>query len=282
MPYVTFLDTHSAPRSGIYRRVFRTQTEAETTGAVLWGQAMSMTLMSLALTFEVTLRNRIHVSLSRQASTKAGEPPTDSYAWYDNKRGWHKLEGETYEKVEDILSGPTGGRLTPQPTPDYVISRLSFGVWPNILDAQLPTPAIEMKTFSDVFPHHPKAKQHWRYQANCKSALQVVRDVQKWRNRIAHCKPVWTEGWYRSSQHQHWTEVTNRLKSRRAEVLEVLRWACPQTAQVHEASFAGRLFNELISDDAVLAHLQSPELPALGPNFAKAAAHDMNNYKARV
>jgi hypothetical protein len=243
---------------------------------------MSMTLMSLALTFEVTLRNRIHVSLSRQASTKAGEPPTDSYAWYDNKRGWHKLEGETYEKVEDILSGPTGGRLTPQPTPDYVISRLSFGVWPNILDAQLPTPAIEMKTFSDVFPHHPKAKQHWRYQANCKSALQVVRDVQKWRNRIAHCKPVWTEGWYRSSQHQHWTEVTNRLKSRRAEVLEVLRWACPQTAQVHEASFAGRLFNELISDDAVLAHLQSPELPALGPNFAKAAAHDMNNYKARV
>lgn len=282
MPYTAFLETHSRPRSGVYRRVFRTQTDVEAAGAVLWGQAMSMTLMSLALTFEVTIRNRIHVSLSRQASAKAGyTPAVDSYPWYDHTLGWHKLEGETFQKVESLLCGPLGARLTHQPPPDSVISRLSFGVWSNILDAQLPTPAIEARTFREVFPHHPKANQHWRYQPNCKSAVQTVKDVQTWRNRIAHCKPVWSEGWYRVSANQHWTEVTQRLKSRRSEVLQVLGWACPQTAQLHEASFAGRLFGQLVSDDAVLAHLQNPEVPAQGPQFQPAIPLEMSNYKAR-
>jgi len=74
MPYQAFLETLSGPRSGVYKRVFRTLTPEETGGAVLWGQAMSMALQSLMLTFEVTLRNRIHVMPVTPSHREHGKP----------------------------------------------------------------------------------------------------------------------------------------------------------------------------------------------------------------
>lgn len=194
MPYQAFLDTLSVPRSGIYKRVFRTQTDEETSGAVLWGQSMAMALQSLTATFEVALRNRIHASLSQQACEKANLPICNSYAWYDHQLGWKKLEGETYSKVEAILCGENNIRRKIQPSPDRVIARLSFGVWPNILDAQLPTPVVEARTFKEVFPYHSKPAKHWNHATNRKAVVVVVKDVQSWRNRLAHCKPVWPVG----------------------------------------------------------------------------------------
>lgn len=279
MPYQGFLDTLSAPRTGVYKRVFRTHTAQETAGAVLWAQAMSMALQSLMMTFEVALRNRIHVSLSRQATEKSGVP-SDSFAWYDHQLGMRKLEGETYAKIEAILCGNQNVRLAVQPNPDRVIARLPFGVWPNMLDQQLPTPVIEARTFQEVFPHHPKAKKHWKHGDNRKAAVDGLKDVRAWRNRIAHCKPVWSEGWYRSSSAQHWTEVLSRVKSRRAGVLEMLGWICPNTLQIHNASWGGRLFDELATDRAVLAHLTQPLHPGAGPTYPEAAPTLLRAYKA--
>ena len=84
---------------------------------------MAMALQSLTATFEVALRNRIHASLSRQASEKANVPASNSYAWYDHQLGWKKLEGETYAKVEAILCGENNIRLKMQPTaiPWYLV-----------------------------------------------------------------------------------------------------------------------------------------------------------------
>lgn len=281
MPYQAYLETLSAPRSGVYKRVFRTQTPEETSGAVLWGQAVSMALQSLMSTFEVALRNRIHLSLSRQATEKTGSV-SDTYAWYDHQLGMYKLEGETFSKVEAILSDDQNIRLKTQPSPDRVIARLSFGVWPNILDQQLPTPVIEARTFQDVFPYHPKVKKHWKHSDNRKAAVNALKDIRAWRNRIAHCKPVWSEGWYRSSNSQHWTEVLGRTKSRRAGMLEVLGWMCPQTLEIYNRSFSGRLFDELITERAVMAHLLQPLEPTAGPTYPAASADALQAYKARA
>ncbi|WP_420223856.1 hypothetical protein [Pigmentiphaga litoralis] len=221
---------------------------------------MAMSLQSLVQTFEVTLRNRIHVSLSRQASMAMGEP-SSSVAWYDHKAGWMVLHGETFEKVEKILCANSGLRLAVLPTPDRVVASLSFGVWPNMLDSQLPTPAIEATTFVDVFPAHPKVRQHWRFQPNRKETVAVVKDVQNWRNRLSHCKPVWSEGWFRSSPAQHWTDMLQRLTARRQRILQVMAWMCPQTAQVHIHGFQGRLFDQLVQDAAVFAYVSQPLAP---------------------
>jgi len=281
MPYETFLDTHSSPRSGVYKRVFRTQTHEETGGAVLWGQAMSMAIMLLMQSFEIALRNRIHVSLSRQATLRNGST-ADSYAWYDHQLGNHQLQGETYDKVERLLCDRQRIRLQRQPTPDQVVARLPFGVWPNILEQQLPTAVVEAKTFMDVFPYYPrKPRKHWSHADNRKAAVDRVKDVNAWRNRVAHCRPVWSEGWFKGSQSQHWSDVLHRVKGRRAGVLEILGWICPQTVQVYAQSFGGRLFDELATDHSVFAHLTHPYVPTVGPSYPVADVANLAAYRAR-
>ncbi|WP_146208418.1 hypothetical protein [Cupriavidus plantarum] len=242
---------------------------------------MSMALQSLLLTFEVVLRNRVHVSLSRQATESSGAV-SNSFAWYDHQLGIYRLEGATRDKVEALLCDNNMVRLKEQPSPDRVIAQLSFGVWPNILDQQLPTPVAEARTFLDVFPHYPKnPRKHWYHPENRTAAIGMLKEVKGWRNRIAHCKPVWTQGWYRASPTQHWTEVLDRLKARRAEMLTVLGWMCPQTLEIYRRSYSGRLFDELVTEYAVLAHLIQPHVPEAGPAYARDHHGAMRAYKER-
>lgn len=279
MPYQNFLSTLSSPRSGVYRRVFRTQNETETSGVILWGQQVTMALLSLTLNFEVALRNRLHVSLSRQASSKLTAQPTDSFPWYDKELGWIQLNGESLDKVEKILCA-NQLRLQVQPSPDKVVSRLSFGFWSNILDSQLPV-QIEARTFSEVFPCHPKSKHHWRYVKNQKEVVDIVKGVQTLRNRLSHCKPVWNEGWYRNSANQHWTELLPRLKQKHIEVLDCLSWMCPATCALYKDSFAGKLFPALLSEQAIVAHLQGPTTFGVSPIFTDPKLEEIAAYKAR-
>ncbi|MDD2811120.1 hypothetical protein [Rhodoferax sp.] len=280
MPYQQYLTTLSGPRTGVYKRVFRTQTPEETAGAMLWGQAVAMALQPLLVSFEVVLRNRIHASLSSQASEQTGTPCT-SFAWYDQQSGWHKLEGETFNKVEKLLNDDLGIRLAVPPSPDRVVSGLSFGVWTNILDAQLPTPPVQARTFREVFPNHPKAKKHWGHGDNRKAAVAIVKDVRLWRNRISHCKPVWSEGWYRNSPTQHWSDVLRRVASRRLELLEVLGWMCPQTVDVYRRGFAGRLFDGLIAEDAMYDFVHTQLAAATGPTYPTPADAALQAYRVR-
>lgn len=281
MPYEAFLATLSGPRSSVYKRVFRTLNPAETGGAVLWGQAMGMALQSLMLTFEVTLRNRIHVSLSRQMSEKSGQV-SDSFPWYDHQMVSLRLQGATFDKVEALLCDENQRRLAVLPSPDSVVAKLSFGVWPNILEQQLPNPVIQARTFREVFAHYPKKPQkHWNHADNRKAAIDMVKDVKGWRNRIAHCKPVWTEGWFRSSATQHWSEVLDRVRSRRAGMLGLLDWMCPQTVQIYRRSYSGRLFDELATQQAVLAHIREPHVPDSGPRYAQGDLDELRAYQAR-
>jgi len=281
MPYQAFLDTLSEPRSGVYKRVFRTQTPEETCGAVMWGLSMSMALQSAMSMFEVTLRNRIHVSMSRQATENTGNP-VNSFAWYDHQLGMRRLEGETFAKIERVLCDESMVRLPIQPSPDRVVAKLSFGIWPNILAQQLPNPMIEARTFLDVFPNYPKKpRKHWNHAANRLSAIDTLKDVRAWRNRISHCKPVWTEGWYRNSQTQDWPNVLNRVKGRHTSMLEVLEWMCPQTVLIYKQSYSGRLFNELITEEAVFAHINQTYAQIAAPVLALDQAA-MLAYKARL
>lgn len=279
MPYQNFLSTLSSPRSGVYKRVFRTQNEIETSGAILWGQQITMALLSLTLSFEVALRNRLHVSLSRQASSKLTSQTADSFPWYDRELGWIQLSGESLDKVEKVLSA-NQLRLQVQPSPDKVVSRLSFGFWSNILDSQLPA-HIKARTFPEVFPDHPKGKHHWRHVKNQKEVVDIIKGVQTWRNRLAHCKPVWNEGWFRNSANQHWTELLPRLKQKHSEVLDCLSWMCPSTCALYRDSFAGKLFVAMLSEQAIVAHLKGPNTFGVSPLFAAPPLEEITAYKAR-
>jgi hypothetical protein len=257
MPYQHFLDAMSSPRIGVYRRVFRTQSPEETFGVVMWAQAIASALQTLVFTSEVALRNRIHMSLSRQASTAVNGQESLSFPWYDHTAGWKTLHGETYSKVEALLC-TNGMRSAQQPSPDRVVAELSLGVWPNILDGQL-TQREQQRTFNDVFPDHPnRHKKHWNYENARKDAVALCKDLQHLRNRIAHCGPIWPEGWFKGSQTQMWTDMLARLKARRASLLLLLSWICEKTAHAHATSFAGRWFDQLCSENAVIAYMEQP------------------------
>jgi len=280
MPYESYLGSISHPRSGIYRRVFRTQTPEETSGAILWSQAMASSLLTLTSMLEVALRNRIHLSLSRQSSLAVTGAEQDSHAWYDHTLGWKTLNGETYSKVQDLLY-KNGMRLQIQPTPDRVVSRLSFGVWPNILDSQL-TQTEQRQTFNDVFSHHPKkVRKHWDFENARKDCVAVCKDAQNMRNRLSHCRPLWPEGWFRNDGIQHWTDMLNRLSSRRASFVQALSWICPGTASMYATSFAGQWFDQLSQADAVIAYVQQPLAAGVNLQIPKADATAMKAYMAR-
>lgn len=300
MPYQPFLDVMSTPRVGIYRRVFRTQSVQETYGALMWGQAIVAALQPLITTCEVALRNRIHASLSRQASAhaiavaaKVGGPAVDaaaaqssltpeippvptvvstSYPWYDHTHGWKTLSGETFAKVEEVLN-TNGVRKGTQPTPDQVVAELSLGVWPNILVSQL-TQREEIQTFNDVFSDHPRAKKkHWNYENARRDTVERCKDLQKLRNRISHCGPIWPEGWFKSSATQIFSEVLPRLKSRREDLVELLSWMCNQSAQFHRASFAAQWFDQFCTEDAVMAFMNNPQNAAGALTIAPVSPH---------
>ena len=194
--------------------------------------------------------------------------------------GWKTLNGETYSKVEDLLC-TNGLRAPTQPSPDRVISRLSFGVWPNILDAQL-TQQEQRQTFNDVFAHHPRCtRKHWNYENARKHCVAVCKDVQTMRNRLSHCKPPWPEGWFRNGGTQHWTDMLNRLVARRAGFVETLFWICPGTAQLHRTSFAGRWFDQLSTRDAVLAYVRQPLAAGVDLQVPQADTEVMKGYLTR-
>lgn len=282
MPYQTYLTTASDPRSRVYAHVFRTKSDEETCGAMLWSQAMSAALTTLISNFEVALRNRIHVSLSRQASAQVGaKVAVDSFPWYDHTLGWRTLSGETYSKVEELLCA-NGVRLAVQPAPDRVIAGLSFGVWPSILDVQL-TQQQQRQLFYDVFPHHPRyKKKHWDFDTARDATAQRCRTVLNLRNRISHCKPLWPKGWYSSKgSSQHWTDMLQRLKGTRAEIIELLDWMCPGTSNICQNSFGGQWFNQLAAQDAVLHYLQQPLAAGAALAVPAADAATLQAYVAR-
>lgn len=282
MPHLGYHGTLSSARAGVYKRVFRTQSPEELTGALLWNQAVAMALHPLITSFEVTLRNRLHVSLSKQASKAAGAV-SESFPWYDPNHNWLHLQGETGAKVHRLLNDEGGNRLAIQPSPERVVSALSFGVWTNILDSQLPTPAVEAATFFDVFPHYPvkKPQKHWGFTANRKVVVERVKDVRAWRNRLSHCKPVWSEGWFRSSPNQHWQSMLARVCSRRQQLEETLSWMCPDTLQVCQQGFSGRLWSHLATDEAVFSFVNEHLAASWGPNPPAFDPAAFANYKAR-
>ena len=273
-----FLEALSVPRVGVYRNLFRTQSDDETVGAVLWGQTMAAALQPLICTSEVALRNRIHASLSRQASLHAGLPASKSYPWYDHRLGWKKLEGETFAKIEDLLF-KNGMPLTPQPSPDRVVAELSLGVWPNILESQL-TNREQQETFNDVFPDHPnQLRKHWKYPNARGEAIARCKDLQRLRNRIAHRGPIWPENW--SQGRPHWTDMLARLKARRAELLELLSWICGASAEFHRFSLMGRMFDELCSNDAVICFMLDPVRAGAIHPFPQVDQQVLNAYLQR-
>ena len=252
------LDLLSQPRLEPYRRIFKFKTESELLGVYHWAQAVSANFHPLLGLLEVVLRNAIHTSLSKQCTRQAYE----SFAWYDRDQPTHiALKGKSLAKVEALLcQGNPPIRKLLQPSPDVVVSRLSLGFWPNVLEEL--NHRYAPRTFTDVFPFHPHSKpRHWSIEANKQDIMRRLKKLQDLRNRISHFEAIWKPYWL-GVQASHWSQCVIGLQNLHHLMVELLGW-CSQDARNHYRDSIGYAnFNKLCATQAVLDFAKSAGLQA--------------------
>lgn len=181
----------SKPRLNSYRGYFRTRNLEEAIGLYMWNTELSTCFSSLLSLFEITLRNRIHRAMSLRYSTRGAQ---QSFAWYDAIRG--SLPSETKNKIDKVLIVRQGNAWVPRvpaPSPDEVVSRVTFGFWPAILSHIDKRVNYADVIFPQIFPNHSLSANpaDWLVKANRTAALNYIYEINSFRNRIAHHEPLW-------------------------------------------------------------------------------------------
>lgn len=200
----------SKPRLDSYRGYFNVSRD-EAIGLYMWNCEVSACWATLLSYLELTLRNRIHRELSlfysvrnaTAAAITAGQPPAAAAAlgqsaastsihWYDTPGLGGQLPQETRKQVFKVRhTGHPPVARTPAPTPDEIISRVTFGFWPGVLKS-IPT-SVANQIFPRIFPSHPLngPPSGWGVNADRRKALACIYEFNGLRNRLAHIEPLW-------------------------------------------------------------------------------------------
>lgn len=183
-----FEDVISKPRLDSYRGYFQTKSVDEAIGLYMWNSELSAYFSALLSCFEICLRNNTHRVMSQFYSRGV----SSSDHWYDQIQ--KSLKPGTVSKIDDVrYEGPHHSRRlrNPQPGPDEIVSRVSFGFWPGVLSAIDARYADQL--LSGIFPNHPlNANQaDWKVASTRKGALAFIYELNEFRNRVAHHEPLW-------------------------------------------------------------------------------------------
>ena len=140
---------------------------------------------------EIVLRNKFHRALSARYGAVGGQESKDWYLYV-------KLNQHSKSKVNEIihtLRKKKRRSALSRASPDDVVSRLSFGFWPYLLDLQIDIhnqPINLASIILDAFPgHRQRQENYWKktkYQDQLFARLDMCNQL---RNRIAHHEPIW-------------------------------------------------------------------------------------------
>lgn len=240
----------SAPRLSSYKVMFSPANDYEIYGIYCWNEAISAALFRLISITEVVMRNRFHRVISNHMcqSSTIGSP--DSNNWYENAQ--LNLSSKSQGKIKSELMIYSRGNWIPKsraPSPNDVISKMTFGFWPALLDATLP--------WGDLLPHilpghrHSHVQNFWRKQSRQDFLYARLTLTNNMRNRIAHFEPIWKLGdLLEERRHRHNRaplithpkpqtpqEAINRLKLIHDRIVELLGWLSPDRKHDYEISY---------------------------------------------
>lgn len=171
----------SKPRLDSYKGYFRANIE-ESVGLYMWNCELTACMGTMLALFEIALRNSIHRELTHYVSLN----PTNTKHWYDHL----PFNRNTLEKVRKVRE-----KMHPiVPSPDEIVSRVTFGFWPAVLGAIPQGRGVPL--YQKMFPHHPLSllpagTDGWAPTTDRKRALAFVYELNDFRNRIAHHEPLW-------------------------------------------------------------------------------------------
>lgn len=184
----------SAARLSSYQKFFNCATDNELFGVYCWNIHLSACFYNLISIVEVALRNRFHFALSDHFS-----PGAISFDWYNSL----KLQPKTANKIKKITHYKKRGRgewipKDPVPSADDVVSRLTFGVWKNLLDVEEDCDGNKIP-WGNLIPkilvnHRTQEVAFWSREKNQDFLFARIGLVGDVRNRICHFEPIWKQG----------------------------------------------------------------------------------------
>lgn len=178
------------PRLDSYKGYFQARSLEEAIGLYMWNGELSVCFSTLISIFELALRNQVHRAMSFHYSNGSSL----SFHWYD--RIWGQLKPKSKSKIDEVRRDGTFSRRNlrnPAPSPDEIVSRMSFGFWPNILGVIDRRANFADKIMPAIFPHHPLNTRPFDWTDNTKltAAIAFIHELNTFRNRIAHHEPLW-------------------------------------------------------------------------------------------
>lgn len=171
----------SKPRLDSYRAYWKVGPQ-EAVGLYMWNVEVCAEMGKLLQQLEVALRNNIHRELSFHVSGNT----SSSTAWWEVL--WGQLSADAKKSI-DLVRNKAHPTV---PSADEVVSRLTFGFWPNML-----TWIAKQRTgvMPAILPGHlmsqPDADPGWSVKNARRSGLQAFFELKDMRNRIAHHEPLW-------------------------------------------------------------------------------------------
>ena len=240
----------SHARLSNYRSFFGATNDGEALGLYRWNDELSAVLFRTISLVEVVLRNQFHLVMSQRYGAVGTQGSKDWYAHL-------ALSSLSKAKIMAITHYKKGHQLlsrVPAPSPDDVVSGLTFGFWPRLLDTAVD---IHQQSLAwgpilvDVLPGHRQRQASYWGKLKHRDALFARLDLcNELRNRIAHHEPIWKLGpLMHESRSRPGSPVRtqapapatpadalNRLRTLYERIIELLSWLSPAVAAKHKSS----------------------------------------------
>jgi len=260
-------------------RIFFSVSDESAFAIYKWNEEISSRLMQLVGVIEVTLRNRIHSAMSN--SFQVGSTGTKyNNDWFNRI----SINSYTQEKINKVLKNKNKTPKVPTPTPNFVVSKMTYGFWPNILKVDQKSDKSRLqweKIFPEIFPGLPKeSNTYWKKIKNREAVIARCFSVGDLRNRIAHFEPIWKFGpevEEKIPKHnvnptilnpapKNKKEAIARLSMEIERAIELLKWLSPSSHQDYLNSESKKSLNWLITEDALEAFVKHKEVSKISFN----------------
>lgn len=240
----------SHARLSSYRRFFGATDDGQILSLYQWNDELSAALFRTISLVEVVLRNQFHKAFSLRYGGVGVHGSKDWYAYV-------KLDKHGAEKIRKITHNKKGAQYIPRvpaPSPDDVVSGLTFGFWPHLLDLAEDTlncPIAWGPILLDVLPgHRQRLATQWAKPKHRDGLFARLDLCNELRNRIAHHEPIWklgplmAEGRPRQGKPlviqfpapTNPEEALTRLRLLYGRVIELLGWLSPDISAQHMVS----------------------------------------------
>ncbi|MDH0863492.1 Abi family protein [Mitsuaria sp. GD03876] len=240
----------SQARLSNYRTFFGAADDDQVLGLYQWNEELGACLMRVVAKVEVVLRNQFHGAFSKRHGATGSSGSKDWYARVD-------LSVLSKAKIRDITHFRQGQQHLPRapaPSPDDVVSRLTFGFWSHLLDLKRDIrgrPIDWGQILLEVLPgHRQRQVTHWSKQKHQDALFARLDLCNELCNRIAHHEPIWKLGPLLSEDRaRHGSprrqiapaparpdEALTRLRLLYGRLTELLGWLAPDVASHHATS----------------------------------------------